>query len=110
MSPLPDGGPAVERRREPRQDLDVPAQLTLIGLTVEGRLVNVSPRGVCFVTTNPHLRVEPSNFVQIAFSIPAGDGEKPVRRAVRVKHVETTEVDGKPARRLGLEMDAAIEM
>ena len=109
MSPETQDAPAAERRRERRHDIDVPAQLTLVGLTVEGRLCNVSAHGVCFVTSNPYLRVEPANFVQIAFSLPDGEG-KPIRRAVRVKHVEETEVDGRPGRRLGLEMDSAIDV
>ena len=107
------GGPqGTERRKDPRVDLTVPATLTLVGLTVDGRLVNVSARGVCFVTTNPHLRVAESNFVRIDFALPAdlaaGGAPSAVRRYVRITRVEPAEVDGSPGRRLGLAWDEPV--
>jgi hypothetical protein len=101
----------VERRRDPRHDVSVRAQLTLVGLTVDGRLANVSARGVCFVTANPHLRVAESNFVRIDFTLPAGLGggaETAVQRYVRITRIEPAEVDGAAGRRLGLEWDEPV--
>lgn len=69
------GPQGAERRRDPRREVTVPARLTLVGLTVDGRLANVSARGVCFLTTNPHLRVAESNFVRIRFTLPPGAGD-----------------------------------
>lgn len=109
------GGPGgAERRRDPRHDTTVPAQLTLVGLTVEGRLQNVSARGVCFLTSSPHLRVAESNFVRVRFTLPAGaggnasPGEQVVERYVRVTRIESADVDGAPGRRLGLAWDEPI--
>lgn len=103
----PDGS---ERRRDPRHDTTVPARLRLVGLTVDGHLVNVSARGVCFVTADPHLRVAASNFVNIDFTLPTDDGDRPVTRQVRVTRVETlpqADVEG-ARRRLGLEWDEPL--
>lgn len=121
------GPQGAERRRDPRREVTVPARLTLVGLTVDGRLANVSARGVCFLTTNPHLRVAESNFVRIRFTLPpgAGDGgdapggEVPggaapaqaalaVERYVRITRIEQVEVDGAAGRRLGLAWDEPI--
>lgn len=105
-----DGARTAERRRDARHDVGVPAELTLVGLTVQGRLANVSARGVCFVTSDPHLRVEALNFVQIAFALPVADGApaQAVRRHVRVRHVEQVDEAGAKARRLGLEWDEPL--
>lgn len=113
MTPTSDaraGDPAVpERRRDPRRRVSIPAHLTLVGLTVEGRIENVSARGVSFVTTDKHLRIDASNFVRISFRVPSETGDEvPVTRSVRVTHVEPSELDGAPARRLGMELDEAI--
>lgn len=104
-----DAAAVPERRRDPRRPVSIPAHLTLVGLTVEGRIENISPRGVSFVTADPHLKVHASNFVRIAFKVPSETGDEvPVTRNVRITHVEPSQLDGAPARRLGLELDEAI--
>jgi len=108
MRPADDAVPASERRRDPRKEVDVAARLTLVGLTVDGRLRNVSARGVCFVTTDPHLRVEASNFVQIEFEHPDANEGRPIRRQVRVTRVEPDEEAGPKGRRLGLAWDEPV--
>jgi hypothetical protein len=98
--------PGTEKRRDPRRDVSVPARLSLLGLTVEGWLANVSARGVCFLTTSPHLRVAEANFVEILFSMTGADGAPhDVRRHVRITRIEAAEVDGSPGRRLGVAWD-----
>ena len=49
-SHLPQG----ERRRYERRPASVPARLTLVGYTVEGRLEDVGAGGVRFTTDDPH--------------------------------------------------------
>ncbi len=93
-------GTPTERRRDVRREVCVEARLTLVGLTVEGRIENVGAHGFCFATRDPHLRVEPGNFVRIAW-----EGE-PVGRAVRVTRVDRLETGDGVERRLGLEIDA----
>lgn len=100
--------PHAERRRHPRFPVDVPARLTLVGLTVEGRLVDVSARGVCFFTTDLALRVQDCNFVQVEFDLPAAGTTRHVQSFVRVAHVCPAEVGGRPGRRIGLELDVDL--
>lgn len=100
--------PGPERRRDPRKEIGVAAKLTLVGLTVDGRLVNVSARGVCFMTKDPHLRVDAMNYVLVAFTLPAADGDQKVERQVRVTRVETVEEGGVRVRRIGLEWNEPL--
>lgn len=109
MTPNAQTPPIPERRKDPRRTVSIPAHLTLVGLTVEGRIENISTRGVSFVTANPHLKIHASNFVRIAFKVPSHTGDEvAVTRSVRITHVEPSMLDGAPARRLGLELDEAV--
>ena len=101
--------PEGERRRDARRDVDLPARLSLVGMTVDGRLRNVSARGVCFVTSNPDLRVDEANFVEIRFTLPAAEGgPSEVRRFVRITRIEPAEVEGRPGRSLGVAWDEPL--
>jgi hypothetical protein len=100
--------PGPERRRDPRKESGVAARLTFVGLSVEGRLANVSARGVCFLTKDGHLRVDAMNYVQIEFTLPASDGDRKVARQVRVTRVETVDEAGARLRRIGLEWNEPL--
>lgn len=101
--------PGAERRRDPRRNVSIPARLSLLGLVVEGRLANVSARGVCFLTADPHLRVAEANFVEIAFTVTGADGAgHEVRRHVRITRIEPADVDGVAGRQLGVAWDEPL--
>ena len=98
----------ANRRKHPRFAIDVPARLTLMGLTIEGRLVDVSQRGACFFTADVTLRAQDCNFVQVEFDLPVAGATRNVQFYVRVAHVSPAEVDGKPGRRIGLELESDL--
>lgn len=100
--------PATERRGAPRHDVDIPAQLTLVGLTVDGRLMNVASRGVCFVTTDQQVRVAESNFVRIQFTLTLDGTPTQVSRYVRIVRIERSNENGVEVRRVGLAWDEPL--
>lgn len=105
MTTAHDSAPATDRRRDPRTAVDIPASLSLQGMTVPGRLANISARGVCFVTRDFAIRVAEANYVEILFRLPAAEGGHEVRRFVRITRVEHADVDGAPGRRMGVSWD-----
>ncbi|MCE9634068.1 MAG: PilZ domain-containing protein [Planctomycetes bacterium] len=103
-----DTTPATDRRRDARHEVDLAARLTLVGLTVDGRLRNVASRGVCFVTSNDQVRVAESNFVRIEFTMPLDGVPTQVSRYVRIVRIDRTSVDGVASRRIGLAWDEPL--
>ena len=79
--------PEGERRQHERHPVSLPARLTLVGLTIEGRLEDVGAGGVRFATDDTLLKVQPGNFVQIAFECTRDGVAVTIDRAVRVSWV-----------------------
>ncbi len=95
--------------------MSLPARLTLVGLTIDGRLEDVGAGGARFSTQDTHLQVEPGNFVHIAFDCKQAGVDTTIDRAERVTWVLPVGAlpsdDGSvPKRVVGLEFDELVAL
>lgn len=102
--------PVDERRAHRRHDVDAPAELTLQGRTVEGRLENVGAGGVCFVTEDRHLVVASGNFVRVTFDCEKDGAATRLVRTVRVLRVDTGTRGDVFVQVLGLQFEELLKL
>lgn len=73
-------------RREKRMDVDIPVKFKMFGVTLSGRIRDISIRGVYIAADYP---VEPGGMVELSFNLP-DDAATAVRVLGRIRWVNTS--------------------